>query len=212
MLEGRDLSLTLGMRPVLRSLSISLRPGEVSVLFGPNGAGKTSLLRILGLLRRADAGRVLLDGREVTPEAVAERGRMGFMAHRSFADPALSGEENLDFYQRLFGHGTEGVPSVLRAVGLAPFGRDPVRTYSEGMTKRLELARLILLSPDHWLMDEPLSGLDEGGRNLVMAAVREATAKGAAVLIVSHERLPRADVADRILRLERGRLSEEAPS
>jgi len=208
-LEGRALRLTLGLRPVLRGVSLALRPGEAVALMGPNGAGKTTLLRVLGLLRRPDGGTVLMGGREVTTEDVAPRSRIGFLMHRPFADPALSAEENLAFFARLFGRSTEGIPAALKEVGLAPFGGDPVKSFSEGMTRRLELGRLLLQDPSYWLLDEPLSGLDEGGRALVMRLIRQAKGGGAAVLIVSHEVLPDPGAVDRTLRLGRGRLVEE---
>jgi len=204
MLEARQLVVKRGLREVLRGLTLTLRAGEVTVLFGRNGAGKTTLLRTLGLLGWADGGEILFRGRRVTPEDVAVRGHIGQVLHESFGYGALSALENLGFFSRLFGQAGEGALEALRRVGLAAFADEPVRTYSEGMRRRLDLARLLIIDTDVWLLDEPLAGLDTPGKDFAGDLVAEARQAGKAVLVVSHEPLPASVPVDHTFHLERG--------
>lgn len=210
MLKAEQLVVRRGLREVLRGVTLSLAPGEVTVLFGPNGVGKTTLLRTMGLLGWADGGKVLFRERPVTPEDVLVRGRIGQVLHESFGYGALSALENLTFFSRLFGGTGAGALELVRRVGLAAFADEPVRTYSEGMRRRLDLARLLLIDTDVWLLDEPLAGLDRSGKELAAELIAEGRRKGKAVLVVSHEQLPPSAPVDRLFHLERGRVLEGA--
>lgn len=210
MLELHQVSVKMGLRPVIRKASLRLRPGEVAGLFGANGAGKTTLLKILGLVLRPTSGEVRIDGRPVTPEDASVRQKIGWLAHEPFAYGALSGRENLALFGRIWDR--EGDPGpFLRRVGLGPFADDPVGTYSQGMGRRLDLARLLFLDPPFWLLDEPLAGLDQRAKGLFRDVAREARGRGRSLLVVSHERLGAQDMLDRVLLLKKGSLTE-APS
>ncbi len=169
---------------VLRDLSFSLSRGEAVALLGPNGSGKTTLLRLLAGLLRPSRGRV------------ERRGWALLLPNPPAFHRRLTAWEHLAFDLRL--HGRRGDP--LKA--LARFGLPPhlaVGAYSSGMRKRLALARLLLLGPDLWLLDEPEATLDGEGRALLLEVLGEAK-EGAGLVYATHDRALAA-WADRTLEL-----------
>lgn len=175
LVEATGLSKRYGRDWVLRGLSFSLQKGEVVALLGPNGVGKTTLLRVLAGLIRPTQGQI-------------ERGaQVGMIANPPAFHRHFTGEENLQYALRLQGHKVElGVlQQALDSVGLPP--RKPVSSYSSGMKKRLAMARLRLLGPQIWLLDEPEAALDSEGRGLLEQLLEEARQTGGVVL-ATHDR------------------------
>jgi len=181
-------------------------------LLGANGTGKTTLLRVLATLLRPTAGSVVVCGHEVTEEADDIRSRLVLMTPGGHVYDELTGLENLTFAARMLG--TRSEREVLRerleAVGLGSAADLVARSYSTGMRKRLELARLGLGQPDVVLLDEPFTSLDEEGVTLVQDTIGLWRARGATVLIASHRLSEAGRHADRSVRLEAGRIFEEA--
>ncbi|MER3556012.1 MAG: ABC transporter ATP-binding protein [Meiothermus sp.] len=175
LIEAADLGKRYGLDWVFRGLELHLNPGEVVALLGPNGAGKTTLLRVLAGLVRPTQGKLV------------RRGRVGLLANPPAFHRHFSGEENLRYALRLEGLPSEAgaVEAALRAVGL--LRRKPVLSYSSGMKKRLAMARIRLLKPEIWLLDEPEAALDTQGRELLERLVGEARGKGGVVL-ATHDR------------------------
>lgn len=214
MIEAVRISKRIGERLVLADLSFRAEPGRLTAIFGPNGAGKSTLLRILALLVSPTFGQVLIDGRPVTADEPALRGRIGLLSHQSFLYEGLSALENLDFYARLYGvaDADRRIRSLLDAVGLTLFAADPVRTYSRGMLQRLAIARTILHDPEILLLDEPYTGLDQSARSLLDSLIRDSKARGRTILLVSHEAGEGLKAADQVLVLARGRLAAAGPA
>lgn len=170
---------------VFRDLSFSLGQGEVVALLGPNGAGKTTLLRLMAGLLKPTRGRVERAGRAL------------FLANPPAFHRRLTAREHLR-YDLAF-HGVRGDgPGMLARFGLPP--DLPLGAFSSGMRKRLALARLILLSPEIWLLDEPETALDEEGRGLLLEVLAEARGR-AGVVLATHDRALAERVADRLLAL-----------
>jgi ABC-type multidrug transport system ATPase subunit len=200
-----------GDQLVLDDVSLRVPPGSIHALLGPNGAGKTTLLRILCGLVDPAAGRVLIDGLDVTREPVDVRRRIGFVpsGDRSFY-LRLSGLENLLFFGRLHGLGrreaSRRAVDVVARVGLADAGRRRVGLYSHGMHKRLSVARALLVDPPVLLVDEATHDLDPAGTTQVQRLVREAADNGAAVLWATQRLDEIRDFADRVTLLSHGRV------
>lgn len=175
MIEAIGLSKRYGRDWVLRGLDFSLKPGEVVALIGPNGAGKTTLLRLLAGLVRPTEG------------VIKRSGRVGVLANPPAFFRHFSGEENLSYALRLENRvpQTEAIRESLTQVGL-PQGK-AVGSYSSGMKKRLAMARLRLLSPQIWLLDEPEAALDTQGRILLENLVQEGRAK-AGIVLATHDK------------------------
>ena len=186
-------------------------PGQVNVILGPNGAGKSTLLRLLGLLDRPGSGEIIYDGRRLSVmshgERTAMRRRCGFV----FQAPLLlsaSVEANLRFGARLrsLAVDNEAVFRVLATTGLAGKERQEARLLSGGEKQRLQLARVLLLDPDFYLLDEPTANLDPLSVKNIEAAIARLAREGRTVILATHNLTQARLLAGRIVFLQAGRL------
>ena len=184
--------------------------GTVFGLLGPNGAGKTTTVRILTTIIRPDAGEARVLGHDVVTEATAVRSSIGLAGQYAAVDENLTGSENL----RLVGKLThlprslirERSAELLERFELTDAANRPVRTYSGGMRRRLDLAASLVHRPAVLFLDEPTTGLDPRHRNEVWDAVRALVADGVTVLLTT-QYLEEADqLADQVAVLDQGRL------
>lgn len=208
----RQLSKDLGEHRVLHNVAFSLLAGQFALLLGPNGAGKSTLLSLLGLRLRPSRGQLFLFGKEVGKAPVQARRWVGMIAHASWIYPYLTAIENLQLTAHLWGlpkrrSTPSAVEEVLEQVGLSRVARQPAERYSRGMAQRLALARLLLLDPPLWLLDEPYEGLDAGAEALLDAFIEEKRKRQGTLVLVSHSYHACMRRADRILLLEHGRLT-----
>lgn len=203
-----------GDRSVLRSVDVSVPWGQTAVLFGPNGAGKTTLLRILAGLSRADAGDVYIAGLRMRRSGGRARTLLGFVGHQTLLYSDLTCRENLRFYAKLYGIDCPAsrIDGVLEQLNLADRAERRVRTLSHGMQKRLSVARAILHEPAVLLLDEPESGLDANSVTSLGDLLQDWAASGRTALLTTHSAEIGQAWANRIFRLERGRLAEEVLS
>lgn len=207
-LAWRGISKQLGGAWVLQDVDLGVSEGECLALTGPNGAGKSTLLGIAAGLIHASAGEVEFDGEPLGSLGPRARARIGAALHEPALYLDLTAEENLRFHAQLYGLFPAGrrIAAALAWAGLEWFADERVRTFSRGMRQRLALASAFLHEPDVLLLDEPFSSLDATSRDGLMALLVDVKRAGAAVVIVSHQWEPLASVADRVARLERGRL------
>ncbi|MGW2716378.1 ATP-binding cassette domain-containing protein [Streptomyces sp. NPDC001492] len=197
-----------GGKHALDGLDLTVARGTVHGVLGPNGAGKTTLVRILSTLLRPDAGRIEVAGNDVVTEARAVRPRIGLLGQHAAVDEELGGRQNLEMFGRLYHlgarHARVRADELLERFGLADAGRKPVRAYSGGMRRRLDLAAALIRDPDVLFLDEPTTGLDPRGRAEVWAAVRSLVGGGTTVLLTT-QYLEEADqLADRISVVDAG--------
>ncbi|MFD6363875.1 ATP-binding cassette domain-containing protein [Streptomyces roseolus] len=202
-----------GDKRALDGLDLAVRRGTVHGLLGPNGAGKTTTVRVLATLLRHDEGVVRVAGHDVRKEAAEVRRRIGLLGQHAALDEELSGRQNLEMFGRLFHLGARGAglraDALLERFGLAGTGRKPVRQYSGGMRRRLDLAASLITEPEVLFLDEPTTGLDPRGRGEVWAAVRSLVDGGTTVLLTT-QYLEEADrLADRISVVDGGRVVAE---
>jgi len=202
-----------GDTTVLDGLDLTVPAGTVVGLLGPNGAGKTTCVRILATLLRPDAGRVRVAGFDVVRQAPEVRARIGLVGQHAAVDELLSGRQNLEMFGRLHHLGgrraRQRAAELLERMDLADVGHKPVKRYSGGMRRRLDLAAGLLRSPQVLFLDEPTTGLDPRGRSEVWAAVRDLVAEGTTVLLTT-QYLDEADqLAGRITVLDHGGLAAE---
>lgn len=212
----RTVGLTrrFGRRWALRGVDLEVARGEVCALLGANGTGKTTLLRVLATLLRPTAGTVEVLDTDVAGGGDAIRRRAALMTPGGHVYEELTGLENLRFAARMSGAPAEEprLRGALEAVGLADAADEPSRAYSTGMRKRLELARMGLRPLELALLDEPFTSLDESGVRLVEEAIAAWKASGATVLLASHRVGDALRHADRVVRLERGRVVPDGAS
>jgi ABC-2 type transport system ATP-binding protein len=194
----------------LNGFGLVARQGAVYGLLGPNGAGKTTAVRILATLLCPDSGRAEVAGFDVASQPDQVRARIGVAGQNAAVDEILSGRQNLVMFGRLY-HLRANVArrradELLRQFGLAEVGRMPVRQYSGGMRRRLDLAASFLVAPCVLFLDEPTAGLDPHGRNEVWESIRALAASGTTVLLTT-QYLEEADqLADAISVIAAGRV------
>lgn len=212
MIEGAGLWKSFGTNAVLRGADICVEAGELVALGGENGSGKTTLLRTLAGLIRPDRGLVRIAGEELERSNLQLRRRLSLCGHQSGLYLDLTVEENIRVFlslrgitvpQRLDGGRKTGLD--LGAWGLEPLMSLKVRSLSHGQRKRVALFLAVHAGAEVLLLDEPFAGLDHGMANRLEKAIEEQLAKGRAILLTSHERLPAA--AARLLRLSGGRVA-----
>jgi len=187
-LRIEDARKRFGATEALAGLTMSLRPGEMLGLLGPNGAGKTTLIRALAGRVRLDGGTISLFGRALSP--ADRRPELGVVPQEIALYPLLTARENLEVFGAL-----QGVPAprlrervhwALEWTGLAERPRDPVKNFSGGMKRRLNLACGVLHEPKVVLLDEPTVGVDPQSREKLYEMLAALRSDGASVLITTH--------------------------
>lgn len=195
-----------GDYPALRNLTLSVAEGSCCALLGRNGAGKTTLLRILAGLSPFQRGTVQIFGE--SPRSEKARRQVGFLGHGIGVYEDLSAEENLNFFARIAGIRSPNVVAGtwLDRVGLGRVASMPVRQFSRGMRQRLALARTFLHSPNVLLLDEPFTALDDRAVTMLSELLIEARARGATLVLSTHQIREALAIASHVALLENGRL------
>jgi ABC-2 type transport system ATP-binding protein len=211
--EARGLVRRFGDVAAVDGLDLRIPRGGVYGILGPNGSGKTTTIRILATLLAPDAGEARVLGHDVRRERTAVRRLIALTGQYASVDGDLTGRENLVLLGRLLGlarmpaRGRAG--ALLAAFGLADAADRPVKTFSGGMRRRLDLAASLVVTPELLVLDEPTTGLDPQSRSDVWAAVRALVDAGTTVILTT-QYLEEADaLADRIAVLARGRVIAE---
>ncbi len=214
-IEAHDLTKTYpGGVKALDAMAVTVAPGTVFGLLGPNGAGKSTTVKILTTLARPDAGRALVAGHDVLRHSDRVRRAIGVVAQRSGADPVATGRENLLLQGRLYGlRGPDlnrRVDELLDRFDLVDAAKRPVKGYSGGMQRRLDVALGLVHRPEVLFLDEPTTGLDPEARTAMWQEIgRLAGDEGLTILLTTHY-LEEADrLAERIAIVDRGRVVAE---
>jgi putative ABC transport system ATP-binding protein len=207
-LETRHLGRNVGSTRLVEDVSLRVYAGEIVAVSGPSGSGKTTLLRLLNRLDEPTSGTVLLAGvdyRTLPPRAV--RRRVGLVTQRPFLFPGTVAD-NIRFgpYQRGELLPDDHVTWLLEQVGLPDYARRDVGGLSGGEAQRVALLRVLVNEPQLLLLDEPTSALDTDSEQVVETLIRQHVAQQMACVLVSHRREQVARLAQRVLRLEAGRL------
>ena len=190
----RDVALSRGDRPLVTGLSVKVGPGELLWLTGPNGSGKTTLLLACAGLLRPDRG-------DIAWSPGSARASIAYAAHRGPERDGLSLGEELAFWRRVHADAAPLADRLASADLSAPLDT-PVSGLSVGQRRRLALARLLMADKPAWLLDEPLSGLDDAGRALTTRAIQDHLARGGLALVASHRPMVIPGVQARKLVLE----------
>jgi heme ABC exporter ATP-binding subunit CcmA len=195
----------LGRFPALAGVDLDVAPSEIVLLAGPNGAGKTTVLRVCAGLVAVVDGEAEVLGVDLRSDRRSIRRRVGLVGHAAGLYPELSVAENMRFWSRASGASEADGRAALDRLEVAPRLWDlPVRVLSAGQRRRVSFAAVLARRPEIWLLDEPHTGLDSAGRNLIDGLIREASAAGATVVFASHE-LDRAEmVAQRTVAIAGG--------
>jgi heme exporter protein A len=187
-LDAIALSCVRNETTLFRDLDFSAAAGEVLLVSGPNGSGKTSLLRLLGGIGLPESGTVRWCGADIATLGTEFRSVLEYLGHANGIKLELTAAENLEFAARLRrGNDAAGVAAALDAAGLRGHGATRARLLSAGQRRRLALARLRLSTAPLWLLDEPLTALDAGGRDFVGGLIADHARAGGLTVVATHE-------------------------
>ncbi|RMF51812.1 MAG: ABC transporter ATP-binding protein [Bacteroidetes bacterium] len=202
-------------KPVLRGLTLQVRPGEIVGLLGANGAGKTTTFRLLASLLRPDAGTIHVAGVDVQTDPRTAKQRCAYVPDEPLLYPHLSALENLNLFGVLWGVPAEQIrtrtETLLREVGLWEVRHNWVRTYSRGMRQKLALCAALLHAPDVLLMDEPFTGLDIEAGLWARTLLEETARAGCGIVFTSHVPELVEAFASRVAILHEGRVTYDEP-
>lgn len=204
--EARGLVKMFGPTRALSGVDLTLTQGAVTVVEGPNGAGKSTLLELLSLLSRPTRGTLQFGRYDAWKERARLRASLGVLAHSAMLYPDLTGRENLALFAAMYGVDKARVEAFGERFEATGFWQRPVRTYSRGQLQRIALARALIHAPRLILLDEPSTGLDVRATDQLVQAVRAERERGAIVALITHDTALADQLADRRVRLLRGRV------
>jgi oleandomycin transport system ATP-binding protein len=209
-IQADGLAKSFGATRALDGIDLTVPTGTVLGLLGPNGSGKTTTVRILATLLAPSSGRASVAGHDVIEEAAEVRTLIGLTGQYAAVDDALTGSENLIMVGRLLDLGgadaRRRTEELLERFDLTEAAHRPVKTYSGGMQRRLDLALSLVGRPQVLFLDEPTTGLDPRSRTELWSIIRELVGDGATVLLTT-QYLDEADrLADTITVLDHGRV------
>ena len=212
-LVARDLEKRFGDLIAVNGVSFSIAEGETFGLLGPNGAGKTtSISMVAGLLKR-DGGTVEVGGELISTRSTRGRSSIGLVPQELAIYPELTANENLRFFGRLYGLGSETldrrVVEVLEVIGLKERADDPTKEFSGGMKRRLNIGIGLLHRPRLLILDEPTVGVDPQSRNAILESVEQLSSEGMAVLYTTHYMEEAERLCDRVAIIDEGKIRAE---
>ena len=206
--------------PAVDDISFDVQPGELFAFLGPNGAGKTTTISILTTTLAKTGGTVTIAGHDLDGSATAVRRNIGIIFQNPSLDQHLSGEENIRLHVALYGiYGyrplyrvmpaeyRERIERLATVVGLGEALFKPLKTYSGGMKRKLEIVRSLMHRPRILFLDEPTSGLDPVSRHDVWAYLRDVRREDATTIFLTTHYLEEAEEADRVCVIDHGRIA-----
>jgi ABC-2 type transport system ATP-binding protein len=207
------LKKSYGKLSVLDGINFKVKRGTILALLGPNGAGKTTTIKILSTLLDANEGTATIEGHDVFKEAQEVRSSIGLTGQYAAVDEYLTGEENLQMMGRLYRLSKADVKrrsaDLLVLVDLVEASKRPVRTYSGGMKRRLDLAMSLIANPPVIFLDEPTTGLDPRSRLAIWDMIKKLAKNGTTILLTT-QYLEEADLlADNIVVIDGGKVIAE---
>ncbi|WP_295819787.1 ATP-binding cassette domain-containing protein [uncultured Microbacterium sp.] len=211
--RAEGLVKVFGDNRAVDGVDLAVDAGTVYGVLGPNGAGKTTTINMLATLMRPDAGRAEIFGHDVSREPNVVRQLIGVTGQFASVDETLSATENLMIFGRLLGltrnEAKRKAEDLLERFSLTDAARRPLKKFSGGMRRRLDLAASLLAQPPLIFLDEPTTGLDPRTRGQMWDTIRELVATGSTVLLTT-QYLDEADqLADRIAVIDHGRVVAE---
>ncbi|NMN97931.1 ATP-binding cassette domain-containing protein [Antrihabitans stalactiti] len=214
--EADGLVKLFGQQRAVDGVSLTVPQGMVYGVLGPNGAGKTTTIRMLATLLRPDAGHARIFGHDVVKEPNAVRSLVGVTGQYASVDEDMSATENLIIFSRLLGlsraDSRRRSAELLKEFDLTEAANKPLKNFSGGMRRRLDLAASLIATPPLLFLDEPTTGLDPRTRAQMWETIRRLVRDGATVLLTT-QYLDEADqLADRIAVIDRGKLVADGTS
>jgi len=200
-------------RYALKDLSISIRKGEIFGLLGPNGAGKTTLISTMCGMIKPSSGELWFDKLNYSQHGRTIQRQLGVVPQEYALYPTLTAAENLYYFGSLYGLSavelTSRIAEGLQRVGLSEFAKKPIKTFSGGMQRRVNLLAGILHRPNVLFLDEPTVGVDVHSKEVIMALLHELNQQGTTIIYSSHHLNEAQHFCTRIAIIDAGRIVVE---
>jgi ABC-2 type transport system ATP-binding protein len=212
MLEAVDLCKRYGEHEALKSLNMSIKPGDIYCLLGANGAGKTTTINLFLNFTEPTSGSARVNGLDVTTDPIETKRYLAYIPEQVNLYGSLTGLENLEYFARLGGHRytqREYLEFLVRCGLQAEAAGKPVKAYSKGMRQKVGVAIALAKQAQALLLDEPTSGLDPKASNEFSALIQELQRDGAATLMATHDLFRAKETGTRVGIMREGRLVQE---
>ena len=205
-IQVQELSFSYGDLHAVKGVTFDVQPGEILGFLGPNGAGKSTTIKMLTGQLTPKSGRATVLGTDVATDDPELQARIGVCFEEKNLYLNMTAKENLDFFASLFGIKDADTDGVLRRVGLADRAKDRVHTFSKGMRQRMMISRAFINKPDVLFLDEPTDGLDPVTSAAIRNTIKEEAARGAAVLLTTHDMFEADELSDRVAFINDGEI------
>lgn len=207
-LETINLEKRYGQKSVLKNISFALKGGDILSLIGPNGAGKSTLLNILATKSKPTSGKILFDGNHITDTVKSYQKNISYLSHKTFLYDELTAIENLMFFSRMYKvkNPLNESLKLLEKLGLISRKDDPLKLFSRGMQQKIAIARALIANPSILYLDEPYTGLDKKGENLLNAILLEEKKRGSIAILVTHDIAKAYELSSRIILINKGKI------
>lgn len=206
----KDLQKSFGKIKVLRGINFDVKRGTILAVLGPNGAGKTTTVRILSTLLLPEGGTATINGHDVITDPAGVRASIGLTGQYAAVDEYLTGEENLLLMGRLYRLSIvdtrRRAAELLELFDLQEASKRPVKTYSGGMRRKLDLAMSMVASPPIIFLDEPTTGLDPRSRFTMWDTIKLLAKSGVTILLTTQYMDEADHLADNILVIDGGKV------
>lgn len=209
----KNLKKSFGNLKVLKDINFNVKRGTILAVLGPNGAGKTTTIRILSTLLLPDSGSARVNGYDVIKQSGDVRESIGLTGQFAAVDEYLTGEENLHMIGRLYRMSKEEVKTrtkeLLEQFDLVEAGKRPVKNYSGGMKRRIDLAMSLIAKPPVIFLDEPTTGLDPRSRMTMWDMIKKLVEGGTSILLTTQYMEEADQLADHIVVIDNGKVIAE---
>ena len=212
-IEIKSLTKSFSYVKALNGIDLKIDCGETLSIFGPNGAGKTTMLRILSTLINMTSGVVRIGDYDIKKNSYEIRKNIGFLSHEKFLYNNLTAFENLKFFSELYGVNNSADLSMelLKKVGIFEKKDELASKLSSGMKQRLSIARALINDPKILLLDEPFTGLDPKGINIISSILNNLKSTGKTILLTTHNLALGLELGDRFVILNSGKIAYQKP-
>ena len=201
-LEALDVSYQIQFKPIFNNINFSLGEGELLHIIGANGSGKTSLLRLIAGLVQATTGKILWAKTAIDRCARTYREQFIYIGHTLGINDDLTPREHLRISRELQAQPSSmPIDEILKRVALYEQGDLLSKQLSAGQKQRLALAKLLLTKAPIWILDEPLSALDQSGRHFLVELITRHVSNGGRVIMTSHQEVNMPEISKKILKL-----------
>ena len=208
MIRAKGICKCFAGREVLSGIDLDIGPGKIFGLLGPSGAGKTTLIKIITGQLGFDSGEVMVFGKEVSNLTGTDKKQIGIMMDDHGVYDRLSCADNLKIFADIYGVPYDRIDEALEKVGLKDSAKKPAMKLSKGMRARLQLARVLMVSPKILFLDEPTSGLDPMTMKYIHKLILEQKNRGCTIFLTTHNMEEATVLCDEVALLNEGRIVE----